>query len=102
MLLFMFTDTYLLVVTHGKTMRRLRNIEQLRQGIHTEAIASILMARLDRRAAATSKSQAGATILDPMDSELPVNIVTQIESLSAKEVALVEALPDYMKKLING
>ena len=98
----MCTDTYLLVVSYGKTMRRLRNIEQLRQVIHGEAKASTLMGRLDQRANATSKRLASAIVLDPMDSELPDTVVTKITSLTAKERALVDALPDYMKKLING
>tara|TARA_B110000046_G_scaffold23216_1_gene22006 strand:+ start:350 stop:634 length:285 start_codon:yes stop_codon:yes gene_type:complete len=83
-------------------MRRLRNIEQLREAIRTEGRSSILMGRLDRRANASSRRLVRATVLDPMDSELPDHAITKVKSLHAKEATLVDALPDYMKKLING
>tara|TARA_B110000046_G_C12716790_1_gene282882 strand:+ start:175 stop:483 length:309 start_codon:yes stop_codon:yes gene_type:complete len=102
MWLFTCTDTYLLFVSHGKTMRRLRNIEQLREAIRTEGRASILMVRLDRRANASSRRLARATVLDPMTSELPDHARAKVDSLEAKEAKLADALPDYMKKLTNG
>ena len=44
-------------------------IEQLREAIRTEGRASTLMGRLDRRANASNRRLARATVLDPMEED---------------------------------
>ena len=74
---------HLIYRVHGKTMRRLKNIESLRKGLRIEA-----MIGSDKRT-----SLAG---------DLPDVVQAKLDVLDAKEEKLFNDLPDYMKMLLEG
>ena len=92
---------YLLYVRFGPTLRLMRENEELRVLLRSEAVSGIM---LERRTAAHTRGVA-LTIegqQPPTDAELPKEVTSKIASLEAEIKELHTSLPDYIKKLISG
>ena len=99
---------------HGSKTRRMRANEILQESLREEALAAILVERLESRERAVAVRLATKTrnkprvppltppVRVPTDADLPPEVKKRIEEIRKEQEALLEMLPDYVKKLLAG
>jgi Arc/MetJ family transcription regulator len=96
---------YLVHRLHGRTLRKMRLNEALRERLRDEALADIHHDRNlqhTQLAERSGRSSRLPPVAIPTEDDLPAAVLKRITVLEEKQRSMHESLPDYMRKLTSG